>query len=231
MKRRYKKKRTKKMPSVKTIMFFTLITSIIVVTFSISKYETMVAGRDGGQVAKWDINLSTNYNDYILFENNTANEQSFTVTVKSESEVTSKYDMQFKGLYKEYNVSLEKGDYCVEYCFNENTLNIKNGLDEMTFDTSKSDENIMVNENNYYMEKRTIGLSTYINIINTTTNKNVIDFTINSSNEMEVIFRNCVENLSYGSHEDIYFFKISTIAKEIPPECNIKIYALFEQIN
>ena len=83
--------------SPKSIIFFTIITSIIVISFSISRYQTTLASQETGRVAKWNIELNTDYNDYILFENNKENEQNFTVKVKSESEVSSKYDLKING--------------------------------------------------------------------------------------------------------------------------------------
>jgi len=231
LKNRYKKHKKIKAPSIRIIIFFTLITSIIVVTFSISKYASMSASQDTGKVAKWDITLSTNYNEYILFENNKENEHDFTITVKSQSEVSSKYDMEIEGLYKEYNAKLEKGNYSVGYSFNNNILNIKNNNDEIAFDISSNNQTVTANGNNYYMEKYTVAGNNHIAITNTTSNKGVLDFTIYSDNKVKVIYRNCVEFLSHGKHEDIYNFKVSTSSTEMPPECNIKIYALFEQID
>lgn len=231
MKKVYKKHKNIKMPSAKVIIFFTLITSIIVITFSISKYESIIASKYSGSVAKWDISLNTNYNDYILFENNKENEHDFMVTVKSESEVSSKYDIEIQGLHKKYNAKLERGDYSVGYSINNNSLNIKNNNDEVSFDISKNTQLSICNGNNYSMEKYETTDNTHISIKNLTSNKCILDFTIYSNNEMKVIFKNCVEFLTPGKHEDNYNFRVSTISTEIPSACNIKLCALFEQID
>lgn len=222
-----------KMPSPKALIFFTLITTIVVVAFSISKYESKLASEDNAKVAKWNISLDKGYNDYILFENNQANNQEFTLTINSESEVSSKYDIELEGLYKNYNIGLknDSNNYSVNYSFNNDTLNIKNGNDEIVFNLSNSNETITVNGNNYYMEKYTVAGTTHINIENRTSSKRVLSFTINSKDKVKVIFGNCMEFVKPGKHEDTYKLDISTTAIDMPSECDIKVYALFEQID
>ena len=218
--------------SPKSIIFFTIITSIIVISFSISRYQTTLASQETGRVAKWNIELNTDYNDYILFENNKENEQNFTVKVKSESEVSSKYDLKINGLYKEYTVKIEKDDYSVSYNFDGNILNIEANNNTIEFDMNKEKQNITINGTDYYMEKYTVTGNTQINITNKTLEKDIISFLIDKDEQIEVIFKNCVEFLSYGKHEDIYNLRISTNSDtSLPPECNIKICALFEQID
>lgn len=223
-----------KLPSPRTAIFFTLITTIIVVAFSISKYESILASNDTAKVAKWNISLDTGENDYILFENNQANEKEFTLTIKSESEVSSKYDLELEGIYKNYNVKLrnDSNNYSVNYSFNNDTLNITNGSDEIAFNLSNSAETKTVNGNDYRMEKYTGVGTTNITIENRTTNKMVLKFTIDDSeNKAKVIFGNCMEFVTPGKHEDIYKLNISTEAMDMPAGCDIKVYALFEQID
>ena len=217
--------------SPKTIIFFTTITSIIVISFSISRYQTTLASQETGRVAKWDIELNTDYNDYILFENNKENEQNFTLKVKSESEVSSKYDLKINGLHKKYKVKIEKDYYSVAYNFDGNILNVETNNNTIKFDMDKENQSINVNGTDYYIEKYTTTGGTQINITNKTLGKDVVSFLIDKDEQIEVIFKNCVEFLSYGKHEDIYNLRISTNAEILPPECNIKVYALFEQID
>lgn len=233
LKKRYKKHKNIEMPSSKTIIFLVLITTIIAVTFSISKYESILASKDTAKVAKWNISLDTGEKDYILFENNQANEKELTLTIKSESEVSSKYDLELEGLYKNYNIKLrnDSSNYSVDYSFNNDVLNIKNGNDEISFNLNNNDETINVNGNDYYMGKYTVAGTTHISIENKTSNKIVLKFTINSENKVKVIFGNCMEFVRPGKHEDIYKLNISTEAMDMPSECDIKVYALFEQID
>ena len=90
--------RKNKKTSLEIIIFFTIITSAIVLTLSMSRYKTTVALPNSIEGAKWDVKLNTNYNDYVLFENSKENEQDFKITVKSESEVSTKYDLGIKGM-------------------------------------------------------------------------------------------------------------------------------------
>lgn len=223
--------RKNKKTSLEIIIFFTIITSAIVLTLSMSRYKTTVALPNSIEGAKWDVKLNTNYNDYVLFENSKENEQDFKITVKSESEVSTKYDLGIKGMYKQYKAKIEKDDYAIGYSFSEDILKIEIGKDTMSFDTSKENQNITVDGNEYYMEKYTTAGSTQINITNKTSEKNIVSFTIDKDEQIEVILRNCKEFLDYGKHEDIYNLKISTEAEELPAECDIKVYAIFEQID
>ncbi len=220
-----------KMPSSKAIIFFTLVTTVIAITFSISRYKTIQNNKEAASVAKWNISLNTNYNEYVLFQNNHENKHNFVVTIKSESEVSSKYDIEIQGLHKKYNAKLEKGNYSVGYSFNDNILNIKNGNDEISFDISNNEQTAISNDKNYSMIKSEIAGNTYISIKNETSNKDILDFTISSNDEIKVIYRNCMERLTPGKHEDEYNFEVSTISTEMPPESNITLHALFEQID
>lgn len=217
--------------SPEIIIFFTIITSIIVISFSLSKYQTTLASTDTGKVAKWNIELNTDSNDYILFENNKENEQKITIKVKSESEVSSKYDLEIKGLNKEYKAKIGKDNYTIGYNFDGSTLNFEENDNAMTFDIERESQSVIVNESEYYMEKYTVSNNTQINITNKTLEKEIASFSIDKDKKIDMILKNCVEFLSYGKHEDIYNLKISTNAEILPPECNIKVYALFEQID
>ena len=81
------------------------------------------------------------------------------------------------------------------------------------------------------MEKCTTTGNTQINIINKSLDKAILNILVDKDGQSEAIFRNCKEFLDYGKHEDIYNLKISTGAEELPAECNIKVYAIFEQID
>lgn len=224
-----KTKKPKTSPEI--IIFFTIITSIIVISISISRYKTTVALPNSIEGAKWDIQLNTNYNDYVLFENNKENQQEFTITVKSESEVSTKYDLEIKGLYKQYKAKIEKEDYTLGYSFNENMLNIETNGDNITFNLDKNNQSITVSETEYYMEKYTTGGNTEINITNKTLDKSIVNILINKDEQIDVILKNCKEFWDCGKHEDEYNLRISTDANILPAECNIKVYALFEQID
>ena len=223
--------RKNKTTSLEIIIFFTIITSVIVLTLSMSRYKTTVALPNSIEGAKWDVQLNTNYNDYVLFENGKENENDFTITVKSESEVSTKYDLEIKGMFKQYKAKIEQDDYAIGYSFSEEILKIEIGQDTMFFDTSKENQNITVNGIEYYMEKCTTTGNTQINIINKSLDKAILNILVDKDGQSEAIFRNCKEFLDYGKHEDIYNLKISTGAEELPAECNIKVYAIFEQID
>lgn len=213
------------------IIFFTIITSIIVISSSLARYKETIALPNSIEGARWDVKLSTNYNDYVLFENNKENKEEFTITVTSKSDVSSKYDLDIKGLYKEYKANIKKDNYSVGYSIKENMLNIEANGNEMTFDLNKDSQNITVNETEYYMEKHITTGNTEINIINQTLDKAVVSIFIDKTGQIEAILKNCVEFLSYGEHKDTYNLIISTDADILPAECNIKVYALFEQID
>ena len=223
--------RKNKTTSLEIIIFFTIITSVIVLTLSMSRYKTTVALPNSIEGAKWDVQLNTNYNDYVLFENGKENENDFTITVKSESEVSTKYDLEIKGMFKQYKAKIEQDDYAIGYSFSEEILKIEIGQDTMFFDTSKENQNITVNGIEYYMEKYTTTGNTQINIINKSLDKAILNILVDKDGQSEAIFRNCKEFLDYGKHEDIYNLKISTGAEELPAECDIKVYAIFEQID
>ena len=171
MKKSHKKNKAIKIPKARIIVFLTLITTVIAISFSISKFETAKASQSSGQVAKWDIELNTDYNSYVLFENGKANSKDFTITVKSESEVSSKYDLEVDGLYKQYNAVIQQNEYKVGYSFNNNNLNIQYGDDEMTFDITNSEQSVEVNGKIYRMEKQTSIGKTQLIITNENANK------------------------------------------------------------
>ena len=231
MRKSHKKNKAIKIPKARINVFLTLITTVIAISFSISKFVTAKASQSSGQVAKWDIELNTDYNSYVLFENGKANSKDFTITVKSESEVSSKYDLEVDGLYKQYNAVIQQNEYKVGYSFNNNNLNIQYGDDEMTFDITNSEQSVEVNGKSYRMEKQTSIGKTQLMITNENANKEIVELSINNDNEIKIIYKNCKEYIDSGKHEDIYNFNINTSSTELPKVCNIMIYSLFEQLD
>jgi len=231
MRRTYKKSKKIKVSKTRNMIIFTFVTSIIVLSLSLSKFESMRSGTSTGRVAKWDIKLSSNYNSYTLFENNQANSQDYTLTIESESEVSSKYDLEVDGLYKVYSVRLARDGYSVGYSFNNDTLSIQKNNDEILFNTTSSNQTVEVNGHNYKMEKTTSLGKTYFVISNESENKEILELITDSNNGLKAVYKNCREYISAGKYEDTYNLRISTAASELPKECNIKLYALFEQID
>lgn len=225
--RRSKNKRM----SPEIVIFFTIITSIIVISYSISRYKTTVALPNSIEGAKWDVQLNTNYNDYVLFENSKENEQDFTITVKSESDVSTKYDLEIKGLQKQYKAKIEQDDYAVGYSLLGDILKIESDQDTITFDTNQENQSVTANGTEYYMEKYTTSGNTQIEITNKNLDKSILSILVDKDGQSDVIFKNCKEFLDYGKHEEKYNLKISTEANELPAECDLKVYALFEQID
>ena len=228
MKNKHKKEQ---IPSSKIIVFLVLVTSVVVITFSISKFETMLKSQTSATVAKWNIDLTTNNNEDVIFENNATNEQSFILKIKSESEVSSKYDIQIQGIYTVYNMKLANDTYDVGYEFSDDKLVINTNNDEIIFDINANSQDIICNENKYHMEKSNSNKEEYITIKNETLNKDIIDFKISNTKEMQVVYKNCMEFIKSGEHEDTYNLTVSTNAKELPAESSMKIHALFEQID
>lgn len=224
----------KKKLSIDKIMFLVLITTIIALHFSVSKYRTISRKESTASVAKWNNGLELIDTESIILTNGSENSENVRFNVTSNSDVTSDCDIVFRNVPKEIGIILDNGINKCKCDIDDESITVffkLNNVEEIaTFNIS--DNNKVINTANceIWMTTENTSKGKVISFKNNL-NDLAIRAEIENGKNPTIVFEKFNKFVA-GTNKNIeHTATFSTKEQNIPDISEIELYASFEQID
>lgn len=207
-----------------------LLILIVVTSVTVSKYQNVLSGESNTNVAKWSNKIELVDTDSIIFNSGEDNIKSIHFNLKSDSDVSSKYDINVQNVPKYIELNLENNETSIKCLVDTNTITVTFYNQELSFDLSKDNE-----------EKSITGGTVHMTIQNDASQKNVF-FTnsLNSSTlhvtipkddpKVDMIFGD-FGKIEYGNKSIEHIITLKANSDNLPNIAEMNLSATFEQID